>query len=76
MDKMSDLEFDSGPPWWQALTFMAAWFFGVIALVRLLEPIGLWPPLFWLAIFLGQIIAPLAALALMAATGLIKELPR
>ena len=59
-------EFDSGPPLWLGLTFMAAWFFGLIALVRLVEPIGLWPPLFWLVIVLGQPIAPMAAFLLAA----------
>jgi hypothetical protein len=76
MDKMSDLEFDSGPPWWQALTFMATWFFGTIALVRLIEPIGLPLWLFCLIVVIGQMWGPFVAFVLMAATGLIKELPR
>ena len=74
---MNEWDIDSGPPWWQALTLMAAWFFGTIALVRLLEPIGLWPPLFWLAIVLGQMWGPAALVCLvvlMAEIGLIKEL--
>lgn len=63
----------NGPPWWLALTIMAAWFFGLIALVRLVEPIGLPMWLFCLIVVAGQAIAPLAAFALMAAVGLIKD---
>jgi hypothetical protein len=73
---MNEWDIDSGPPWWQFAIIFAAWFFGTIALVRLIEPIGLPLWLFCLIVVIGQMWGPLVAFVLMLATGLIKELPR